>query len=64
MRAVREKGPEPQLGMPTAGPLADADLLRLQACWSALPPHFKQTIMTLVEIVESKQSPPPGELRG
>lgn len=37
----------------------DHDLPRLIACWSAMPPHFKQTVMSLVEIVEAQRRPAP-----
>jgi len=55
MKAVTEKASETRpTGPEGTVPAADADLSRLIACWMHMPPHFKQTIMTLVEVVESK----------
>jgi hypothetical protein len=34
---------------------AETDLPRLIACWSHMPGHYKQTIMALVEVVETKR---------
>lgn len=31
------------------------DLTRLMACWARMPAHFKQTILTLVEVTEASQ---------
>jgi hypothetical protein len=48
--------------------VSDPDLPRVIACWSVMPPHFRQTILTLVEVVEAKlrsetthDAPPPPE---
>ena len=31
------------------------DLTRLMACWARMPAHFKQTILTLVEVTEASK---------
>jgi hypothetical protein len=31
------------------------DLTRLMACWAQMPAHFKQTILTLVEVTEASK---------
>jgi hypothetical protein len=72
LKAVTDKGTDTKTGGSDPHlPHADPDLPRLIACWSAMPPHFRQTILTLVEIVEAKRKavtvvghsepPPPSE---
>ena len=56
LAAVTDKGPDGRpVGADPHLPHADPDLPRLIASWSAMPPQFKQTILTLVEIVEAKR---------
>lgn len=56
MKAATVKGPEGKADGPGRDSSAtDPDLPRLLACWGAMPPHFRETIMSLVEVVESKQ---------
>jgi hypothetical protein len=56
LKAVTDKEPGTKAsGTESSLPHADPDLPRLIACWSAMPPHFKQTILTLVELVEAKR---------
>jgi hypothetical protein len=37
----------------------EEDLPRVIASWGRMPPQFRQTILSLVEIVEGKQAPVP-----
>jgi hypothetical protein len=55
LKAITEKGSASKPAGDAQLPHADPDLPRLIACWSAMPMHFKQTILTLVEIVEAKR---------
>lgn len=36
----------------------DDDLARLTACWPHLPAHFRDTILSLVEVTEAHRRPP------
>jgi len=50
-RAAAEASPQP---LPDTR--ADSnDLARLMACWAKMPAHFRQTILTLVEVTEASQ---------
>jgi hypothetical protein len=37
---------------PAPSPPDSADLARIIACWPRMPRHFKETILTLVEVTE------------
>jgi len=59
MKAVSGPAVDPS-GLSCGQELARSDdELRVMACWKQMPEHFKRTVMTLVEIVESRRAETP-----
>jgi hypothetical protein len=55
LKAASENRPDAlPVGLDKKPAVAEADLQRLIACWPRMPIHYKQTILTLVEVLESK----------